>query len=156
MKKLHAGRDKFWNNLTKDSLNEWSLKSQNNRSKSYYHSSLEVRFCSILEQLNISFTRQFHINKNRHPYDFHLCDSMIIIEINGNFWHANPKYYNENDIINYPSKKLKAKDVWKRDEKFINWAESNGYKVIIIWEDDFITKNDEELKELFLNMLNNV
>ena len=155
MKKLQEGCQKFWDNLTEDGLCDWVQKTTNGRSENYYHSSLEIRFCSLLEQLNISYTRQFHINKNRHPYDFHLCDSKIVIEINGNFWHANPLYYNEDDIVNLPGQKLKAKEVWNRDKKFTDFAENNGYKVITIWEDEF-KKTDEELIEYFLNLLKSV
>jgi G:T-mismatch repair DNA endonuclease (very short patch repair protein) len=156
MKKLRMGLKDYWENISDERLKEVIKKASKTReSNCYYHSSLEVRFCSILESLNISFTRQYHINKNRHPYDFHLCDSKIIIEINGNFWHANPLYYQDNDIIKYPGGKKTAKEVWERDKKFIDWAEKNGYKVIVIWEDDF-KKTDDELKDLFLNMLNNL
>lgn len=142
--------------MTEEGLSEWSSKVSKGREKNCrFHSSLETRFCTILEKLNISFTRQYHINKNRHPYDFHLCDSKIIIEINGNFWHANPLYYNEDDIVKRPGEKVKAKEIWARDKKFIDWAENNGYKVLIIWEDDF-KKTDDELIDFFLNMLNNI
>jgi len=156
MKKLRMGLKDYWENISDEKLKEVIKKASKTReSHCYYHSSLEVRFCSILESLNISFTRQYHINKNRHPYDFHLCDSKIIIEINGNFWHANPLYYQGNDIIKYPGGKKAAKEVWERDKKFIDWAEKNGYRVIVIWEDDF-KKTDDELKDLLLNMLNNL
>lgn len=151
MQKLYAGRDNFWENATPERVNEIVRKASKTKEKHCkYHSSLEMRFCEILEELHISYTRQYHINKNRHPYDFHLCDTKIIIEINGNFWHANPLYYKEDDIVNIPKRKRTAKEIWERDKKFIDFAEQNGYKIIIIWEDDFKKSNDE-LIEYLLN-----
>lgn len=153
LKKLHEGRNKFWENASKEDIAKLINKASETRIKNgIYSSSLETRFCRILNELNITYTRQFHLKHNKHPYDFFLCDSKIIIEINGNYWHANPKYYKENDIIKYPGKQILAKDIWERDSKYLHEAEKQGYKVLIFWEDDFIC-NDDELKELVIQSI---
>ena len=66
---------------------------------------------------------------------------MIAVEINGDYWHANPQKYKENDIISYPYGKKKAHEIWNRDEKKIKKLQEGGYRVIILWESD-INKNN--------------
>lgn len=157
MEKLHNGCKYFWDNITKEQLNDWVAKVSKGRElNNNYQSNLENRFCQILNNLNISFTRQFHIKGHNHPYDFHLVDTKIIIEINGDYWHANPKFYNENDILVYPGKKVLAKEIWNKDKKLIKIAEENNYKVITIWEDEIKNKTDIELKEYFIYILMNI
>jgi len=51
-------------------------------------SKLEVRVRNILTNLNISFTPQFPLN-NR-TYDIKIDNTNILIEVNGDFWYANP------------------------------------------------------------------
>lgn len=72
-------------------------------------------------------------------YDFVNHDSKLILEVNGDFWHANPEMYAE-DWIN-PITKVTAKEKWNYDEEKTQYAESKGYKVITIWE-----KNIKELR----------
>lgn len=71
----------------------------------------------------------------------------IIIEINGDYWHANPKIYNKNDKIQYPGKTIEARFVWSRDIKRRKILESMGYCVIDIWEKDFVENKMNEVKD---------
>jgi G:T-mismatch repair DNA endonuclease (very short patch repair protein) len=57
----------------------------------------------------------------------------IIIEVYGNYWHANPNIYKENDLIKHEY----AKDIWTRNKNRIIELEDNGYKVLVIWEQDW-------------------
>ena len=158
MQKLHNGCKQFWINITDDELKEWTKKvSKGIERNGYYHSKLEDRFCSILNNLNISYIRQYHLKGSTHPYDFRLCDSKIIIEINGDYWHANPKKYNENDEIKFPRIGYKkVKDIWELDKKYINHANNCGFKVINIWEDTMNKMTNEELSNYFTNLLNQI
>jgi hypothetical protein len=74
-----------------------------------------------------------------------------IIEFNGDFWHANPLIFKENDI--HPVFKKPCKDRWKLDEEKINIANSFGYEVLIVWEKEYIDNKDFVLKKCF-NFLN--
>lgn len=58
-----------------------------------------------------------------------------IIEINGDYWHCNPKLYNESYYVD--QKKKNAKQIWENDKKKIDLAEKNGYSVFVIWEYDW-------------------
>lgn len=75
-------------------------------------------------------------------------EKKIIIEINGDYVHANPRKYKEFDIIRLANSKYTAKEKWEYDKKRKEYLESLGYRVIIIWEEDFkkfIDANDFQL-----------
>ena len=63
--------------------------------------------------------------------------------------------YEENDIVNLPQTKRKAKEIWEKDKKHIKKANLEGYKVISIWEYDIKNLNDKELTEYVIKILNN-
>lgn len=101
--------------------------------------------CSLLEQQvadsltkrNIKFTRQYQID-NRFSYDFYLHDFNVIIEVNGTYWHADPRIFSHDDIINYPYGSICAGKKWKKDEIKNTYAVKKGYIVEVIWELDII------------------
>lgn len=61
-----------------------------------------------------------------------------IIEYNGDVWHANPNIYSENDIPPFPNNTMTSKQLWNKDSEKVRTAINNGYKVLTIWEQDFI------------------
>ena len=157
IEKLHKGRDDYWENITEEEQIKRRKKiSQTYVKKNYYASSLETRFCLILEELGISYTRQFHLKGDRHPYDFRLVGTNIIVEINGDFWHANPLLFEAENTMNYPDGKKKAYEVWERDKNFILKAENNGFKVITIWEQDMKKMDNDELCVFFEKILKDI
>lgn len=79
-----------------------------------------------------------------YKYDFNY--RKIIVEFNGDFWHMNPKIYSEDDI-NPLSGKV-AKNIWKFDDHKKSIVEKMGYRVIVIWESDWITNKEKYLKEI--------
>ena len=59
-----------------------------------------------------------------------------VIELYGDYWHANPKKYDGdyfNDLI-----KLTAQEIWERDRKREREIIEAGYKLKIIWECDIM------------------
>lgn len=75
-------------------------------------------------------------------------DKKIIIEINGDYIHANPKKYKAEDIIRIPGTSYTAQEKWNRDNKRIKFLEDKGYKVFVIWESDDINHWKEIIESL--------
>ena len=80
--------------------------------------------------------------------DIYLPDLKIGIEYNGDYWHANPLYYKENDVV--CEGKL-AKDIWKNDEYKHNLCVEKGIKLITVFETEWI-----QTRNLVLNKIKNV
>ena len=76
--------------------------------------------------------------------DIYLPELHLAIEYNGDYWHANPKYYSEDHIIG----DVVAKTVWKEDKQKINRCIKAGIELLIIWEDDWINRQDVVKQEL--------
>ena len=81
-------------------------------------------------------------------FDFFDETTGRIIEFNGDYWHANPLVYESDSIIHMPAKTTKfAKDIWQWDEARNKAIESEyGYKVLVIWQKDWLENPDEVLQ----------
>jgi len=106
-------------------------------------SKLELRVQNILNILNC----KYECNTNIVGYNFDLIfDNKIILEINGDYWHANPSIYKENDIISYPNNKIvKAIYIWDKDKYKKELVEKEGYKLFYLWESDIKKMTDLEI-----------
>lgn len=60
----------------------------------------------------------------------------IIIEINGDYVHANPAKYQATDRIALRGNSYLAESKWALDRKKIEFLTTEGYKVFVIWESD--------------------
>ena len=74
----------------------------------------------------------------------------IVIEFNGDFWHGNPRIYDENDML---SDGISAKEKWEQDKERTKILEDNGFRVHVIWEMDYKKNKQEVIKKIDL-MLN--
>lgn len=103
---------------------------------------IEIDFCDFLitSGLNVSIGE---VIENKFP---DIIFENNIIEIFGDYWHGNPKFYSGNNII----KNKKVSDVWNKDNERIKIFESLGYNVIVIWEDDLKKNGFDYYRELIL------
>lgn len=78
-------------------------------------------------------------------YDLCKPDSKKIIEINGDFWHMNPKKYVSSFI--HPVTKQAAQEKWNHDQLKIDTAKKHGYQILVIWESDYKQHPEQILRE---------
>lgn len=62
-----------------------------------------------------------------------------IIEFNGDYWHGNPEIYMFEDYVGtiIDNKPTYAYEIWAKDQRKYQFAESNGYDVLVVWESDY-------------------
>jgi len=103
----------------------------------------EIYFESHLIDLKIKYDKQFICN----PFyaDFYLPNYNLIVEIDGDYWHANPKKFSPDDIVG--KKKQSAKEIWKRDDKKNEAYKKAGYSVLRIWDSDLKEKTTHQIFE---------
>jgi len=147
IKKYGVKRISGWFTMSEEQRNE-----QIRRITSYTTSNIEKMVGVGLIGLGVKFTHQFNVG--RKIFDYKLNDVKILIEVNGDFWHANPIKYKENDLIHFPGGDVITKDIWEKDDKKRLLGENRGYKVITIWENDIKNLSIIEL-ELYINELLN-
>lgn len=98
-------------------------------------SNLEIKVRDILDSNTILYTPQRFINGL--SYDFLINKTNIIIEVQGDYWHANPIKYKMGDLIKYPGIGiLEISKVWEKDRIKRENAEFYGYKILYLWESE--------------------
>lgn len=113
---------------------------------------------SILEENNIEYTPEFTIKyKNDgkiiwRSYDIKINN--ILIEINGDYWHANPNKYKKDHIFQFPRIKLTAEDIWNNDNNKKIIATNHGYDVIYLWEEQIKKLTKDEILQFIKNKIN--
>lgn len=142
MKPANKAYKKFWENASDEIKNE-IIQRRCKEIVCYYNSSLETRIAKILDMMQISYERQKWI-KNK-SYDFRINKTNVIIEVQGDFWHANPNIYNDEDVLNFPGGIRKASDLWDIDKKKKRIAEDYGYQMIYFWESELNELDDSQL-----------
>lgn len=127
------------------------------RHKNLFSSKLEKEFTELLEEKvgkleNTTFSNPFgkwsHILDTYVIYDIKHKD--CIIEFNGDYWHANPKLYNDDATI----RGNLAKDIRKRDALKLKTVEDQGFKTLVVWESDFINNKNEIINKVAEWILN--
>lgn len=93
-------------------------------------SKLEKQFLIELKQKGYISNKQI----SKYTVDYVNENTKHIIEINGDYWHCNPKLFKP-DYYN-SSIGMTASEKWKYDENRKKYLENLGYSVTIIWETD--------------------
>lgn len=107
-----------------------------------------MNFCP-LKELKLPFESSFR------SYDVYVPIANLLIEINGNYWHANPKLYCANDRIMYGTSSFKlAHEIWTRDAIKQQHARTKGYRLHVFWESELKTMSDEALQNTLKTLVN--
>lgn len=88
-----------------------------------------------------------------HPYSLDcvvtLDDKKYVIEYNGTFWHADPRFYVETDLIRFRSRHgTTVESIWKKDKNKLEFLKTLGYAVIIVWEYDDRKNREIEIEKV--------
>ena len=102
-------------------------------------SKLETYFrVNILEALNIEYIQQYKLSAVGRYYDFYLPKYNILIECDGDYWHADPKKYKKEDLNAIQKRNIRV------DEQKNKYALMYGYVLLRFWEKD-VYKNKKKV-----------
>ena len=113
----------------------------------YGTSKLEERFAhDFLDKLNVNYVYQYKAITIGRYFDFRICPELRgpIIEVQGSYWHGDPRIYEEKDL-----NKTQKRDI-KIDEIKRKWCAINGVKLIYVWQKDI-----NETPTMVMEMLKN-
>jgi G:T-mismatch repair DNA endonuclease (very short patch repair protein) len=97
----------------------------------FVNTKLEKVFEYLLNSKNINYKKQYFVTDktNKYFFDFYLPNKNLLVETHGDFWHGNPKFYNNCSL--YPKQiERTTRDLLKQD-----CAKKQGYKLAIVWEE---------------------
>jgi len=105
----------------------------------------ELKMQDIVMSLNIPYEKQFRIRGKGHNYDGHLLNTNILIEVDGDYWHGNPKLFSK------LSKRQQGQK--ERDLRNAQLAKDNNYILLRFWESD-ILKNENIVRNKLMEVIN--
>lgn len=103
-----------------------------------WSSKAEREIAKYLKGLGYTIQEQYQIKGRPWFYDIYIPSLNLIVEYQGDHWHANPEYYRKGEKIMIrgqgvtPVEKIWAKDAAKQSD-----AVKNGYRYLAVWETDF-------------------
>jgi hypothetical protein len=110
-----------------------------------YKSTYEPEIKNFLLENNLSFIFQDHIQLKPLELDFWFPDLNFAIEFQGDYYHLNPKIFDENsNCFGTP-----AREIWADDEYKLSLCKEKGIELMRIWECDW-NENKVEIKEKIL------
>jgi G:T-mismatch repair DNA endonuclease (very short patch repair protein) len=107
------------------------------------HTKIELLVESAFKNAGYDVITQLSVP--RYYCDLYLPKFNLIIEVNGNYWHANPEFFKADDFIG--QKKAQAHEIWERDKQKINDLKQMGYNVAVVWESQIKKTVPEKLVE---------
>lgn len=143
IERLSNSQSERWKNMSDDDKNK-----QLYRLHHTYISSIELRISNLLNTFNIEYISTYFLTNK--SYDLYIKEYNLLIEVNGDFWHANPDYYKSDDLMKFPNNEKLAFEVWEKDKNKKELAEKLGYNIFYIWENKIKKSTDEELIEILL------
>jgi len=93
---------------------------------------IEVITSKILDESSTNYTTEYSFGN--FFYDVHITGTNLFIEVNGDYWHANPVVYQNKEMLNDTQKSNVRRDNYKR-----RYAKDRGFYVLYIWEKDLNT-----------------
>lgn len=122
----------------------------------------------LIKKLNFKSDIDFYHNKKLPEHkkekkkkgfnrpDFLFPVIKLIIEVDGDQIHGNPKFWGLNDWVGHRKNPILAKDKWEKDKRSNQLYESFGYKVLRFWEDEIINERDkvrDEIRKVLFSLI---
>lgn len=134
-RKIHYVGDKAASNNVKwtpELRNKMRLISlKNSRSSKRFDSKIQLKINSLLDEMNINFIREYVVKY--YAIDNYLQDFHLMIEVMGDYWHANPLVFNENK---YKLNKVQSRDILNDKQKHSYILNHNSIEILYLWESD--------------------
>lgn len=93
--------------------------------------SIQIKINDILDNLNIQYTREF--NAKYYSVDNYLNDYNLMIEVMGDYWHANPLKYN---INKYYINSKQSEGIIRDKLKHSYIKNHYNIEILYLWETD--------------------
>jgi very-short-patch-repair endonuclease len=98
----------------------------------------ELKMKNILKSLKLPFEHQYSLEG--YSFDFHLSNTNILIEVDGDYWHGNPKKFQK---LNRRQERNRQRDLIKD-----RVAKDSGFILLRFWEDDILNNGRKVIGEL--------
>lgn len=159
-KKVGAASSQAWKDGRIKMTDEWrkaiaasmAIKWQNEPDK--FQNFLRASSCGMFSKLHQKIRNELLLDlqgfKSEQPVLNYSADELhpekkIIVEIHGDYVHANPKRFSADDIIRLYGQSYTAAEKWEMDAIRTQRLEAAGYNVIVVWESDDLEQKQIEI-----------
>jgi hypothetical protein len=116
------------------------------RLRRYRVSSAEVHVQEILKRSGLDVHPQYHIEGVSYLYDIFVSSLNLLLEFQGDYWHANPRKYPAGTLLPMQNRGVvPVEEIWARDEAKKKVAEERGFRVAYLWESDYKRMSESEI-----------
>ena len=136
----NSGKKGVYSDETIEKIRLAALKQM--ESQVFQKTNIEKIMEEYLIQIGVEYLYSFILEKRQ--YEFILIKNNVLIECDGDYWHANPKFY--------PVPLDWQKERIEIDKEKNDIATRNGYQIVRFWEDD-IVNNFEFVKGIINDLL---
>lgn len=150
IQKISKATKKMWKNAKINDIEKTKRMLYSGRNKQYDFkgikmNSIEYLVAQVLDDMNLKFEYETVVTFGTSTYvpDFYLKEHNTVIEVYGDYWHANPEIFDSTKTVF----RTPVLEIWKRDKRKQEIFLENGIQYIILWEDK-INNNITEIKEL--------
>ena len=99
---------------------------------------------------------EYGVNLHNNDYirlDYFILELNLCIEFNGTYFHADPRFFNENDYPNPHNKVLTSKTIWENDNnRYKKLKKYRNIDTVVVWEYDY--NNDIDVQKFIKEKLN--
>lgn len=104
----------------------------------YRMSKAEQELHAAIASSGLDVLSQYHIQGVPYFYDIFIPHLNLLIEYQGDYWHANPRKYPSGTMLAMQNiGPVLVDNIWARDAAKKKAAEDLGYQVLYIWEMDY-------------------
>ncbi|UJL44829.1 DUF559 domain-containing protein [Virgibacillus sp. NKC19-16] len=122
----NSGKKGIYSESTINKIRQATLKQM--EKQVFHKTNIEKKLENFIRMNNIKNIYSFILEKRQ--FDFSLVEYNTIIECDGDYWHANPKFYPV--PMEWQKKRIEI-DLYKNEI-----TKKNGYNIIRFWEDDIL------------------
>jgi G:T-mismatch repair DNA endonuclease (very short patch repair protein) len=111
-----------------------------NRHIRYKINKIETIVLNKIKEMGLDF--EYSVILDYKQFDFGSKKYRILLEVQGDYWHGNPKIYKKTQLNNTQKRNI------QRDKEKIKFADKHNMKLYHIWESDIIDNNFSVLEEI--------
>lgn len=141
-KKLSESQKQLYHQNPQDYISKRSKAGKITATKieKYKINSIEQIVSDKLKELGLDL--EYSVILDYKQFDFGSKKYRILLEVQGDYWHGNPKIYKKIQLNEIQRRNI------KRDKEKIKFAKKHGMKLYHIWESDIRSKNFSTLEDI--------
>jgi very-short-patch-repair endonuclease/Zn ribbon nucleic-acid-binding protein len=141
-KRLSESQKKLYQKNPEDYISKRSKAGKITATKphKYKINKIEKIVADKLKELGLNF--EYSIILNCYQFDFGCKKHKILLEVQGDYWHGNPRIYKKRELNDTQKKNS------QRDKEKIKFVKKHQMKLYYIWESDIKSNNFKVLEDI--------